>query len=97
MFTDVKLIFGFYKILFSGLVAFTKRSFYEAFSLAFLTELDRASHSVIRDLISMNEMARGDMEEQEIASNFRNKKYASYMPESRMLGQKKSGRLVSGE
>ena len=29
-----------------------KRSLYEAFSLAFLTELDRASHPVIRDLIS---------------------------------------------
>ena len=71
------------------MVAFIKRSFYEAFS--------RASHSVIRDLISMNKMARGDMGEQDIASNFGNKKYASYLPESRMLGQKKSGRLVSGE
>jgi midasin (ATPase involved in ribosome maturation) len=29
-----------------------KISLYEAFSLAFLTELNRASHPVIRDLIS---------------------------------------------
>ena len=33
-------------------------------------------------------MARGDMVAQEFASNFGNKKYASHMPESRMLGQK---------
>ncbi len=32
--------------------------------MAFLTELDRASHPVIRTLISLNKMARREMEEE---------------------------------